>query len=68
VADAGNDALLGVPAASALDALVFGGATRAWRDVMVAGRWVLQDHAHAQSAIAAARFARTMAALWSPAR
>jgi len=68
VADPGNDALLGVPEASTLDALVFGSAMRAWRDVMVAGRWVLRDHAHAQSAMAADRFARSMAALWSPAR
>jgi hypothetical protein len=35
---------------------------------MVAGRWVLHDHAHAQSATAADRFARSMAALWSPVR
>jgi formimidoylglutamate deiminase len=68
VADPSNDALLGVPEASTLDALVFGGAMRAWRDVMVAGRWVLRDHAHAHSAMAADRFARSMASLWSPAR
>ena len=43
-------ALLGVPPTHLLDALVFASPRRPLRDVMVAGRWVLREHRHAQAA------------------
>ncbi len=64
VADPACEATLGVPKDSLLDALVFAGATRPWRDVMVAGRWVLREHQHAKGAVIAARFAQAMQNLW----
>jgi formimidoylglutamate deiminase len=64
VADGGNDALRGVPGAALLDALVFAGAVRPWRDVMVAGRWMLRTHQHSDEAGIAARFEQAMQRLW----
>jgi formimidoylglutamate deiminase len=63
VVDASEDALLGVPPSHALDALVFSSPGRSWRDVMVAGRWVVRDGVHAQAEAIAGRFAATMHAL-----
>jgi formimidoylglutamate deiminase len=65
VADLSCDALLGVPPASTLDALVFAGAVRPWRDVMTAGRWVLRGHVHSQAGDTAERFTRAMHRLWA---
>jgi formimidoylglutamate deiminase len=67
VADPACDALRAVPPPSLLDALVFAGAARPWRDVMVAGRWVLRDGRHPAAAGVATRFDAAMAALWSDA-
>ncbi len=64
VADPSCEATLGVPKDSLLDALVFAGATRPWRDVMVAGRWVLREHQHIDGGAIAARFAQAMQNLW----
>jgi formimidoylglutamate deiminase len=64
VADPQDEALLGLPASPALDALVFSSPGRPWAQVMVAGRWVLRDHAHAEGAAIASRFALAMQALW----
>ena len=64
VADPREPALLGVPASRILDALVFSSPSRPWRDVMVAGRWAIRDHRHAQGAAIAQDFARAMAQLW----
>ncbi|NML18587.1 formimidoylglutamate deiminase [Azohydromonas caseinilytica] len=64
VADAQADGLLGVPPPRLLDALVFAGPPRPWRDVMVAGRWVIRDSRHEHAAAIAARFNEAMAALW----
>ncbi len=64
VADPACDATRGVPAEALLDALVFAGAVRPWRDVMVQGRWVLREHRHAQDAGIAERFERAMRRLW----
>ena len=61
--DASEAALLGLPATHALDALVFSSPGGPWRDVMVAGRWVVRDGRHAQAEAIAARFAATMHAL-----
>lgn len=67
VADARSDALLGIPAEHTLDALVFASTASPWRDVMVAGRWVLREHRPVTAALATAeRFARTMQQLWRP--
>jgi len=66
VADAGNDAVRGVPDDAVLDALVFAGATRPWRDVMAGGRWVVREHHHVDGAAIAARFDDAMRALWRP--
>ncbi len=65
VADRSDPALLGVPAAHTLDALVFSSPGQTWRDVMVAGRWVIQDHQHASGKAIAAAFAAAMARLAS---
>ena len=46
------------------DALVFAGAARPWRDVMVAGHWVLREHQHAQGAAVAARFCARSPPAW----
>jgi len=59
-----DPALLGVPAGHLLDALVFSSPLAPWRDVMVAGRWVLRDGAHDRRAAIAERFERTMQELW----
>ncbi len=64
VADPSCEAALGMPRDALLDALVFAGAARPWRDVMVAGRWVLREHQHAEGAAIAARFTQAMQTLW----
>ncbi len=64
VADRREPALLGVPASNALDALVFSSPARPWRDVMVAGRWVIRDHLHPAADTIADAFAGAMADLW----
>jgi formimidoylglutamate deiminase len=64
VADPSCEATLGVPGDSLLDALVFASAARPWRDVMVAGRWVLREHRHVEGEAIAARFTQAMHRLW----
>jgi formimidoylglutamate deiminase len=63
VIDGDDAALLGIPPQRLLDALVFSSPGRPWRDVMVAGRWVVRDHRHAHSAAIASEFKNAMAAL-----
>jgi formimidoylglutamate deiminase len=46
VLDASHPAMAGAVAENALDRLVFAGADKAIRDVMVGGRWVVKDHRH----------------------
>jgi formimidoylglutamate deiminase len=46
VVDTDDESLLGVPDGQLLDALVFSSPCRPWRDVLVAGRWVLRNHRH----------------------
>jgi formimidoylglutamate deiminase len=65
VADAADPTLLGVPASHWLDALVFSSPVRPWRDVMVAGRWVIRGHQHGQGRAIAAAFSAAMAQLWA---
>jgi formimidoylglutamate deiminase len=64
VADPNADGLLGVPPARLLDALVFVGPTRPWRDVLVAGRWAIREGRHAAGGDIAARFSDAMDTLW----
>ena len=63
VVDAREAALLGLPGELALDALVFSGPARPWRDVMVAGRWAIRDGVHPRAEAIAERFAAAMHAL-----
>jgi len=65
VVDAQAPGVLGVAAPQFLDALVFSTPGESWRDVMVAGRWVVRDHRHAQGLAIAQRFQRAMEAIWS---
>jgi formimidoylglutamate deiminase len=46
VLDASHPALAGAAADTALDRLLFAGADKSVRDVMVAGRWVVKDRRH----------------------
>ncbi len=63
VIDLGDAPLLGVPAERVLDALVFSGPGRPFGDVLVAGRWALRAHRHAQAEAIAARAAAALQAL-----
>jgi formimidoylglutamate deiminase len=64
VIDTHDASLLGTPADHLLDALVFSSPGRPWRDVMVAGQFVVREHRHANAAPIAARFETAMRALW----
>jgi formimidoylglutamate deiminase len=66
VIDVDEPTLLGVPAQRLLDAIVFSGPGRPWRDVMVAGRWVIAARRHEQRERIARRFEAAMQALWAP--
>jgi formimidoylglutamate deiminase len=65
VVDGADASLLGTPPDRLLDALVFSSPGRPWRDVMVAGRWVVREHRHESAARIAREFEATMHALWS---
>jgi formimidoylglutamate deiminase len=61
--DPNDDSLLGVDPHRSLDALVFSSPSASWRDVMVAGRWVLRDGRHAGAAAIADRYSTSIGAL-----
>ncbi|MCZ2135719.1 MAG: formimidoylglutamate deiminase [Burkholderiales bacterium] len=65
LADPDDETLGGMPAARTLDALVFSSPARSFRDVMVAGRWVIRDGAHADEVRIRREFADAMRALWA---
>lgn len=67
VVDLGDASLAGVPQARLLDALVFSSPGRPWRDVMVAGDWVVREHHQRGSHERQGRFAEVMQALWADA-
>jgi formimidoylglutamate deiminase len=60
-----DEALSGIPTGNLLDALVFSSPGRPWRDVLVAGHWVIRDGAHPQESAIARRFADAMRSLWA---
>jgi formimidoylglutamate deiminase len=64
VVDPTDPSLLGIPPGQLLDALTFSSPTPPWRDVMVAGRWVVRDHRHANADAIAERFEGAMKAIW----
>ena len=64
VADPDADALLGIPDDHTLDALVCSAGEGCWRDVMVAGRWVVTGGRHAREGAIGERFAGVMRELW----
>jgi formimidoylglutamate deiminase len=66
VVDLQDHALLGVPAGQLLDALVFSSPGRPWRDVMVAGKFVIANHRHGRAAHSAQAFSQAMQTLWKP--
>jgi formimidoylglutamate deiminase len=60
VLDASHPAMAGAAADTAFDRLLFAGADKAIRDVMVAGQWVVKDHQHAADDQLRANFTRVM--------
>jgi formimidoylglutamate deiminase len=64
VADVQDAPLLGVPSERLLDALVFSSPGRPWRDVMVAGGWVISGHRQPARRAVAQRFEAAMQAIW----
>jgi formimidoylglutamate deiminase len=56
--------LLGIAAERTLDALVFSAPGGPFRDVMVAGRWILRDGRHREADAIARRFEAAMRSLW----
>ncbi len=65
VVDAFQPALLGVPESRTLDAMIFSSPSAPFDDVMVAGRWVIRDGAHAATNTIADAFADAMRGLWA---
>jgi len=68
VLDRTHPSMAGATAATALDHLLFAGGSAAIRDVMVAGRWVVEDRQHRAEAPLADRFLNLMADLGRPAQ
>jgi formimidoylglutamate deiminase len=65
VVDMRGASLIGLPTPQLLDALIFSSPGRPWRDVMVAGRWVVQNHHHAAADAIARRFDAAMRVIWA---
>lgn len=63
VLDASHPAMAGAADDGALDRLLFAGADKAIRDVMVAGKWVVKDHRHPADEHMRTDFARVMGTL-----
>ncbi len=65
VVNSSQPALLGVPDSRTLDAMIFSSPSTPFDDVMVAGRWVIRDGAHAATTTIADAFADAMRGLWA---
>jgi formimidoylglutamate deiminase len=65
VVDLADASLAGIPPGRLLDALVFSSPGRPWRDVMVAGDWVVRGHQQRGAAERLARFESVMQRLWA---
>ena len=63
VLDASHPAMAGAAGDGALDRLLFAGADKAIRDVMVGGKWVVKDHRHPADEHMRTDFARVMGTL-----
>jgi formimidoylglutamate deiminase len=63
VLDTAHPRMLGAASGTALDHLVFAGASSAIRDVMVNGRWVVKDGSHAAEQSLRGKFASLMGRL-----
>ncbi len=68
VIDTASPPLLGIPPEQMLDALVFSSPGRPFRDVLVAGRWVTQDHRSSVADGVGERFVEAMRQIWQEAR
>jgi formimidoylglutamate deiminase len=68
VLDASHPSMAGASAATALDHLLFAGGSAAIRDVMVAGRWVVEGRRHRAEEPLRGRFLELMATLAGPAQ
>lgn len=68
VLDGAHPSMAGATEATALDHLLFAGGSAAIRDVMVAGRWVVEDRQHRAEAPLAGRFQELMSELKRPAQ
>jgi len=66
VLDGTHPSMVGATAETALDHLLFAGASAAIRDVMVAGRWVILGGRHAADESLRGRFAHLMHGLAAP--
>ncbi|HUL65660.1 MAG TPA: formimidoylglutamate deiminase [Burkholderiaceae bacterium] len=64
VVDMQGASLIGLPAPQLMDALVFSSPGRPWRDVLVGGQWMVQDHRHAAAERIARRFEAAMQEIW----
>ncbi|HEV8691276.1 MAG TPA: formimidoylglutamate deiminase [Ideonella sp.] len=65
VVDLGDASLAGIPPSRLLDALVFSSPGRPWRDAMVGGDWVVQEHRQRGQHERQARFEAVMEQLWA---
>jgi formimidoylglutamate deiminase len=67
VLDLSHPAMAGATCEFAFDRLLFAGADKAIRNVMVGGNWVIRDHCHGADAELRENFARVMGILCAPA-
>ncbi len=65
VVNSSEPALLGVPHSRTLDAMIFSSPSAPFADVMVAGRWVIREGAHAATTTIADAFVDAMQGLWA---
>jgi formimidoylglutamate deiminase len=65
VVNSSEPALLGVPDSRTLDATIFSSPSAPFADVMVGGRWVIRDGAHAGTTAIAGEFVDAMRELWA---